>query len=294
MISASRLKEILVAYVLMGNLQESIRRVRSSIVQIVVSATLPDGKKIDRAIIGTGFFVGGNQYIATAAHVFSDTAGHLQVNGATEVRFDMHIPLKAVVEAEFTMRQGFLGVPFKFVEINQAHDLALLKTVVAVARKGTEQVQAVVDFEVKGKTKTYDVTRVTNACLHTGRVSEGEEVAVAGFPLATPYLLTQRGIVSATPVLPIEGTDKDKEEIVVDIMVNPGSSGGPAFLARNGRVIGVCRAHKLSPIVSRSPRDTLLMQNSGLGLVTPVKFLIELLNKYGVKWETRHSSQESY
>ncbi len=268
----------------MSSLQESIRRIKPAIVQIVVSATLPGEGKVKQTIVGTGFFVAEDQYIATAAHVFKATHTELVKLEASDIVFEVRTPLREIT-AEFHARQGFLTMPFNFVEFDDEHDLVLLKT---TQRMGKGGVRAVVKIEVEGKTKEYEMTNVRSAAIHAGNVNVGEEVAVAGFPLQTPYLVTQSGIVSATPILPVSGTPKEHEEVLVDIMVNPGNSGGPAFLAKNGKVIGVCRAHRTSQILTETLEKTPLLQHAGIGLVTPAKFLIQQLEKHGVKWQARY------
>lgn len=269
----------------MSSLQESIRRIKPAIVQIVVSATLPEETRVRQAIVGTGFFVAEDQYVATAAHVFKATQEELVKLGGKDIVFEVQTPLRDIT-AEFHSRQGFLTMPFAIVEFADEHDLVLLKTTRRMGKKG---VRAVATIKVKGKTKKYEMTDVRTAAIHAGNVNVGEEVAVAGFPLQTPYLVAQSGIVSATPIIPVSGTPNEEEQVLVDIMVNPGNSGGPAFLAKNGKVIGVCRAHRTSSVRTETLEQTPLRQNAGIGLITPAKFLIQLLERHRVKWQSRYS-----
>jgi S1-C subfamily serine protease len=111
----------------------------------------------------------------------------------------------------------------------------------------------------------------------------GDEIVVAGFPLSTPYLIVQRGIVSAIPIEPIIGTAGEREDIVMDAMVNPGNSGGPVFLASNGCVVGVCRAQRLAPILEMGMPHDKLVQNAGLSFATPSKPLLAMLEKHTIK-----------
>jgi S1-C subfamily serine protease len=132
--------------------------------------------------------------------------------------------------------------------------------------------------------ESLELLETSTVTIHQGIVEPGDEVAVAGFPLSSPHLLIQEGIVSATPITPVPNTERESEEIVVDIMVNPGNSGGPVFLSATGYVIGLCRAQRLAPTVSTSPgQASSIMQNSGLGLVTPAKFLVQLMQSHGVQ-----------
>jgi S1-C subfamily serine protease len=71
--------------------------------------------------------------------------------------------------------------------------------------------------------------------------------------------------------------------------VNPGNSGGPVYEPDSGNVIGICEAHKYSPLftnkqhqVEISPNEV-LTQNSGVAVVIPIKYGIDLLRKNGIK-----------
>jgi len=258
----------------MGSLKDAVNRIRPAVVQIGVSASLPDGKALDRVIAGTGFFVSQGQYVATAAHVIQKTKSELTDLGANQISFNARIPQKDI-ESTIKARRGFMDVPIDSFEFDEVNDLALLRLPAKIGREGLH-------LKIEAEGKTYEITEVKDATLHSGRLSVGEEIAVAGFPLRSAYMLIQHGIVSAIPVLPIPGSEREHEEIVTDIMIHPGNSGGPAFLAHNGKVLGVCRAHQLAPILSQDQDRPTLYQHAGLSLITPVRFLLELLDKQGI------------
>jgi S1-C subfamily serine protease len=212
--------------------------------------------------------------------VLNETLAKLTQQGATNIVFGVQLPLRDIVGA-VKIRQVFLAVPWDLVAINNDNDLALLKTKHRIGPKGIHSKATV---EIEGVKESFEMLETSTVTIHQGIVDTGDEVAVAGFPLASPHFLVQEGIVSATPITPVLNTERETEEIVVDIMVNPGNSGGPAFLSATGYVIGLCRAHRLAPTVSTSAGEaSSVLQNSGLGLVTPSKFLVQLMQNHGVQ-----------
>jgi len=81
-------------------------------------------------------------------------------------------------------------------------------------------------------------------------IKEGREVAVAGFPMGTETLMApgylhqltptlQKGIISA--VLPFQC--EAPHALMINIMIQGGSSGSPVFLPESGDVIGVLYAN---------------------------------------------------
>jgi S1-C subfamily serine protease len=88
-----------------------------------------------------------------------------------------------------------------------------------------------------------------------------------------------------------------KDVFLVDLHLNHGNSSGPVYSVDTGAVIGVADAYALEDNVMVEPlpggkpdpaRDQIsgraLMTNAGLGVVVPVRYVVELLKKNGVKW----------
>ncbi|MCU1333760.1 MAG: putative protease Do-like 3, mitochondrial [Candidatus Angelobacter sp.] len=256
----------------MPPLKQVVPQLRSALTQIIVRAKLSTGQPLE-TIAGTGFFVSGQRYIATAAHVIRSVED-LQKQGATNIQISTNLPMKDLHLPNVRSLMGFFGSPIEVVDLDQDNDLALLRTPKPIGPKGIHTV-----LEVEGK--KVEMLEVSDVKFFAGTPEVGEEVAVAGFPLSIPYLIVQTGIISALPVFPVPGKNTEREEIVIDAAVNPGNSGGPVFMATSGLVIGVCRAQHLAPIVGTSAVG--LSQNAGLSLITPVKFLTALMQKHGVQ-----------
>ena len=75
-----------------------------------------------------------------------------------------------------------------------------------------------------------------------------------------------------------------------DMHVNPGNSGGPVYLVGEGKVIGVCVAYDMAPVVygdgnhePASAGNRPLFSNSGLAVVIPVRYVTDLLKKHNLK-----------
>ncbi len=80
----------------------------------------------------------------------------------------------------------------------------------------------------------------------SGHVQEGDEIFVCGFPYgemlhdatAGVHHTITRGIVSA--IVPFAGVPSEYiKAFQLDLMLNPGNSGGPVLLANTGKVVGV-------------------------------------------------------
>jgi S1-C subfamily serine protease len=126
------------------------------------------------------------------------------------------------------------------------------------------------------------------APLTLDRPRDGEDVAVSGYPLASPTLITTSGIIAsawATETMNVvpEGAPEGftmpdiADSYIADVAVNPGNSGGPVYLRDVGHVIGVCVAFE----VAEADADGIpLRYNSGLTIVVPITYGLDLLARH--------------
>jgi S1-C subfamily serine protease len=188
----------------MPPLKQIIPQLRSAIVQVIFQANLPNGQPIE-AIAGTGFFVADLRYIATAAHVIRDTAANLQQQGASSIQFNINVPIKDFHVSNVRGLMGFFRSPVEVVDIDQDNDLALLRAPQPIGPKGIRP-------SIKVDNKEVEILEVSDVRFFGGNPEVGEEIAVAGFPLSTPYLIVQSGIISALPVLPVPNSDTARRD----------------------------------------------------------------------------------
>jgi S1-C subfamily serine protease len=112
--------------------------------------------------------------------------------------------------------------------------------------------------------------------LESGRPIDGTEIAISGYPLGEPTFVTTRGtIASAWTTGP--SSDRFVEWYLGDITANPGNSGGPVYRVTDARVVGVCKAGKLTPISGGEGSQT-----AGLTIIVPAIHVAELMDRHGL------------
>ncbi|PKG92980.1 serine protease [Paraglaciecola sp. MB-3u-78] len=125
-------------------------------------------------------------------------------------------------------------------------------------------------------------------------VEDGTEVLLTGFPIGAVlglYPATHRGIIAATTpdVIPTQHSSQlsmnildrlDKKFMIyqLDITAYPGNSGSPLYDAQSGEVVGI-----LNKVFVKESKETVLEKPSGISYAIPVKYLIELAKKKGIK-----------
>ncbi len=182
-------------------------------------------------ILGTGFIVRDDGIVFTNRHVIELIHRIPRKKGSSD------IPIKALLFKDFGLKGmatfslsviGFGGikldpVPEKFYG-DENLDIGFIEL------GGVKGLQTLKIHE------KFDLT-------------EGDQVAIAGFPMGTNTLMApgwvqqlgptlQTGIVSA--VLPFPCSDP--HELLLDLMVQGGSSGSPVFLPDSGEVVGIIYA----------------------------------------------------
>lgn len=90
-------------------------------------------------------------------------------------------------------------------------------------------------------------------------------------------------------------------EYVADIQVNHGNSGGPVFSAGTRSVIGLCQAYQNAPVSAdgqgptfgfrpvpgANPEAVPLVGNSGLAVIVPTEYIVDILRANGIKFGGR-------
>jgi S1-C subfamily serine protease len=289
------------------SVSDAIELVRPSVVQIqiIVRPVLatPERPAVEpgEAPLGTGFLVSVDGYVITARHVI--TAGQTliaQLGSSSSLNVGIPLPNLDNVRG-VTLRGSFTPVSFDEVDEDAAHDLALLK----LARnplKG-EVSPSIIAMGVR-----IAEPHVALATIDAARPKDGAPIAISGYPLNEPGLVTNAGWlasgwafttheVPAHPPLPASWMIPEvADSYLADVTANPGNSGGPVYLVETGGVIGVCVSGKQAPVKDQNDATVAvnghqLLYAAGLTVVVPAEYVIKLLEKNGVKWQTSAKSR---
>ena len=170
------------------NLMDAIDHMRPAIVQITV---VPDWSSGPRkpSVVGTGFWVHKNGLAMTAKHV-AESARNLMANSpGSRLMLGQSIP--SITSPQITIRGSLNYIESRIVEEDQRHDIALIEA--APNPFATEQRPF-----VKTATPETDVYPLLgHATLSTSEVRDGEQIAVSGYPLEEPALVTTSGGIAS-------------------------------------------------------------------------------------------------
>ncbi len=266
---------------------EAIESVRHSIVQIVVKLEPSQMQQPGNPIrpIGSGFLISSDGYVITARHVIN-LGPSIPIN-----QMRVSLPLPIIDSKTFSMRGGFTGVAFEVVEQDEQHDLALLKL-----QRNPFKNQVSPGIHVAGE----DIKLIVSVpILNQERPKDGTQIAVSGYPLGETVLITNVGYIAsswATNIVnvPIPNAPPGFQRIDIadvyyaDIQMNHGNSGGPVYSIETGDIIGVAVAVRLTEIELEgggsitTPDNRKLLYNAGIGLVVPMRYVLDLTRKHGV------------
>ena len=274
------------------DLAQAVDHVRPSIVQITFFATdLKDdahsqfGSPFVSQPLGTGFFVSSDGCVITARHVIHEGYRYVEHFRADAKR--LHVGL-AQPNTE-NMRGNFVLVDFEVLDEDDCHDLALL-------RLKRNPFKGEVGRMFGNVPLLFDTI-----VLNPERPKDGTAIGISGYPLGQPVLVTNGGWIAtswafditevAMPEAPEWFRRPDiADSYLADVEVNPGNSGGPVYLVENGTVVGLCVASKPVPVWDQQGNSValddkrVLYYSSGLTVVVPSCYVIELLRKHGLNW----------
>jgi len=268
---------------------------KPSVVQIAYISDSPN-RELDGGIAGTGFFVNNDGYVLTAAHVITETQSQLRASGATTIEFSVGMSIDDLSSPKAEFRGSFTHTKCTIKDIDTNHDVALLELA-----HNPFAPNFVVGIIINGK---FPKLTVAAAKLRQDLPPEGQKVLVSGYPLAIPNLVTQGGMVASETYAPSKefihppgapaGVTMPEQisVILLDAVVNPGNSGGPVYVPGSDLVIGICEAFKQSPLFTnksnpvRIGESEFLTENSGLAVVIPIKYAIELLQKNNIHFQS--------
>ena len=257
-------------------LPAAIDIVRPSIVQISVRT---EGRR--GPVLGTGFIAHEDGLVLTAAHVSQAARSIAEQAGGRVV---IGLPMPAITSPMLTIRGSFEVTDADVVEEDPRHDLALLRMGNNPFASGR---RSGVFATAEGGTGINALFGVAN--LHHRPVRDGEPIAVSGYPMDAPALITTSGAVASAfgvdivemqlPGAPEGFRVPDvADSYLADVAVNPGNSGGPVYRLDDGKAFGVCVAFRIANAVPEE--GTEFSYNSGLTVVVPIQYGLALLERH--------------
>jgi S1-C subfamily serine protease len=237
--------------------------------------------------LGTGFFVDDEAHVVTAQHVIEAARS---LPGKFPPGADVSFGVGLAYPNSDNMRANFNVVGFDLVGEDARHDLALVKMRSNPFRGETA------GGIVTGDGPLEPLHGVPT--IRLDRPRDGDRVAISGYPLGEPVLVTTQGIVASSwsvvvddlphPTIPDVTLPGMRDVYLADVQSNPGNSGGPVYSADDGAIVGVLVAGRLTNVLAGGAPAEVggvpLLTNAGLALVIPAKYFSEMLDRNGVSW----------
>lgn len=180
----------------------------AALVQLIAVGPGSADKNLECA--ATGFFINEDGIILTAAHVVDNARKCLAGSTSKSIMARTAGNGANVVDA----------APCDVVEVDEVHDLAVLKTEPPIRSRAGEPSPAY-------------------ARLASGEVAPGTPVSVSGFPAFAWQPVTLHGkVLGEESVRNLRDNPERTSVIILDLALKHGASGGPVTLS-NGGVVGV-------------------------------------------------------
>ncbi|NQU99612.1 MAG: trypsin-like peptidase domain-containing protein [Parcubacteria group bacterium] len=189
-------------------LKDNIKKVKNSIIAIGFKST-----KDQIVIMGSGFAIGKNGRILTAAHLYNQLALEKVKNLVGMV----------IAKQEKNGLDYYTWLPLELIKKDDKNDIALFQL------------------------KDYKKTLITPLDLgDSEKIEVGDEAYFIGFPYAAQLINDKFGITLIVNKTIISNIKRDginpnhpKNWLIVDAISNPGNSGCPLINMKTNKVIGV-------------------------------------------------------
>jgi S1-C subfamily serine protease len=235
--------------------------------------------------LGSGFFADTDGHVFTNEHVTKlfhrfpnavaeDVAKTGQQWDPASLHADLTIGIPISSQNIVHISGSFDQLPATILAEDQASDVAILTPRVNPFKGGS------LPIVVNGKALPLPAVKVP--LFTSPQPVDGEMIATSGFPLSITSLVTTIGWLSSVwfPAPQRELYDRTHWGdmwYLGDLKVNHGNSGGPVYRVKDGSVIGIAEAFVEAPL--ENPTGLNLKENSGLAVIVPIKFALDLLHK---------------
>jgi S1-C subfamily serine protease len=251
-------------------LPAAIENIRPAVIQVGLLRLEPPAQPV-RLPLGTGFLVTDDGWFITAKHVIDDANKLIEENPTLEL-----LPIAAYpgtnTDVPIKRRATFFSGNTEVMAMDDANDLALMRT------WPPKNVPSLTVGMV-GSPPITDPLRPAAASISVDRPIEGSTVAVSGYPLAEAAMVTNAGHVASSWAM-----DGIYDRYLGDLTANPGNSGGPVYRLSDGKVIGVCRAGKLAPVVGGEGHYA-----ADITVIVPSTYVVALMESKGLTPKERPS-----
>jgi len=211
--------------------------------------------------MGTAFAVSEDGLLVTALHVITAIEEQIAARGGRSMAAFAGPDYES---GTISVHANFSLTAFDVVTRDPLNDLALLRL-----SRPLDELK--VRNEIYGETLEAVPTVVT---LESDAPLDGEMVAISGYPLREPSLVTTAGYIASNWTL-----DAGQVRYLADVTANPGNSGGPVYRLKDTKVVGVCVAGRLTNIQNTYGELTDLMQAADLTLVVPASAVSQLISQ---------------
>jgi S1-C subfamily serine protease len=251
--------------------------------------------------LGSAVWIGQAGYLVTCYHVVRNVQLPLVVGIPEDPIFatgDSSIAVTGAVD-QFTVT---------VVASDESTDIAILK---AASLPGSLKTRGV---KIDSGSLTKPLVMAKGATLSTEALNSGQSVLLAGYPLNQTTLILQTGIATGEGYFSetqgsVDSLPGNGRRIMLSLVSNPGNSGGPIFNL-DGKVIGLLEGNLPSPMLDEDdkqplaclrakldslgvplkdsagnpiPEFTPCEQNSGISLVVPTQFIVDLAKKNNIE-----------
>ncbi len=235
------------------SLKNAIVKIKPAIFQIQLTQQQSSNLPFNSSL-GTAFAISDDGILLTALHVISYGE---EIIAKSNGQGKLHAAFagESVDREDLKVMASFSGTEFDIIARDTQNDLALLKLKTGDLSN--------ISIRVGGEDGPLTVPK--SATILGNRPENGEAIAISGYPLGEPSLVTNAGhIANNWTIIP-----QMYECYLGDVTSNPGNSGGPVYRQNDAKVIGILTASKLTSVLDEIGQPTNMSQSASLAVIVP-------------------------